>query len=360
MTFHNVLLSLPFYDAKKHVIVKDPIFDITSKFENLVIASKADSTWSKYKSGWNLFNEFLLNQEISPNWPVSNTVIKTFIVWSFYEKNLSANTIKAYLSSIKIAHQLMNLAPTTWENDPMIKMMLMGVENSHCISKKVSPARRPMNLNLLMILSHRIADLEWCDFSKQVVWTACTVAFFTSLRMGELLEKKECGFNEFKSFQWKHVLSSENDGFVLRIPYSKVEKYNGKYAYLFPFSLKDYCPVNALKLLKKMAVESKIYDRNKQVFSFKSGKCLTTAKLNKLLQEFFSKECSNSLSKITCHSFRAALPNIIGQNINVMSVKELKEWGNWRSDSCFIYTKDESERKKFLFKKIEELILMNV
>ena len=48
-----------------------------------------------------------------------------------------------------------------------------------------------MTLELLKILGHEIAKTDWPENSKQVLWCACTTAFFGSFRLGEILPKSE-------------------------------------------------------------------------------------------------------------------------------------------------------------------------
>ena len=56
--------------------------------------------------------------------------------------------------------------------------------------------------------------------------------------------------------------------------------------------------------------------------------------------------------KLTGHSFRAAIPSLIGSYPILNSVSELKDWGNWESDSYKLYMKSTRETRKKLFDKI--------
>ena len=55
---------------------------------------------------------------------------------------------------------------------------------------------------------------------------------------------------------------------------------------------------------------------------------------------------------LTGHSFRAAIPSLIGAFPDKNLVSELKEWGNWESNSCKIYMKDVRENRRKLFEKL--------
>ena len=64
------------------------------------------------------------------------------------------------------------------------------------------------------------------------------------------------------------------------MPYSKTTGFKGKLIDLYPIAGSSICPFASLFKLKKMAVSEGIWDKSKPVFSFKSGKFLTIAKLN--------------------------------------------------------------------------------
>ena len=56
-------------------------------------------------------------------------------------------------------------------------------------------SKKAMSLPLLKLLGHEIAKADWTPENKAVVWSACTTAFFGSLRMGEILAKSPSSFN---------------------------------------------------------------------------------------------------------------------------------------------------------------------
>ena len=53
--------------------------------------------------------------------------------------------------------------------------------------------------------------------------------------------------------------------------------------------------------------------------------------------------------KITGHSFRAAIPTLISSHPDKNTVSELKDWGNWESDSFKAYEKNDREKRRKLF-----------
>ena len=175
--------------------------------------------------------------------------------------------------------------------------------------------RLPMNIHLLNVLRHRISELNWSPYSKQVFWTACTVCFFMSSRMGELVPNKENSFNPITTLTWGNVRHIDDNEFILFIPYSKTTSFRGKVVDIFEIKGNKNCPAAALRRVQKLTVSSGGYNDKKPVFSFSSGKNLA----------YFPED---------------------------YSVNIVKEWGMWESDSYTLYTKRERKGKRALFSRI--------
>ena len=181
-----------------------------------------------------------------------------------------------------------------------------------------------MNIDLLIVLGHRISKLQWNDFAKQVLWTACTTSFFSSCRMGEILSLVEKSFDPKTALLWENVNFLENKEILLYIPYSKTTGFKGKFIDIYPIQKSKLCPASALIRFKKMAEKEGVWEEGKPVFTFKSRKFLTKVKLNfwlsKLLFDFTDEN-----HKITGHSFRAAIPSLLAAHPDISSVKEIQE-----------------------------------
>ena len=230
-------------------------------------------------------------------------------------------------------------------------MALKWAENMYQIFNAPKADRLPMNIHLLDILGDRIAALGWSIFSKQVLWTACTVCFFSSCRMGELLPFHEKLFDPRTTLLWENVKFVSKNEILILVPYSKTKGFKGKLLDLYPLPDDSKCPVAAMTLLKKLAERMGSYGLLKPVFSFKSGKNLTKAIMNKALTELLSDFCDEN-HKITGHSFRPAIPSLLASHPDQYTTAELKDWGSWESDSYKLYTKTERDRKRVIFNKI--------
>lgn len=235
-------------------------------------------------------------------------------------------------------------------------MTFNGFKNS-CVQKiTVSDKRRAMNISLLLLLGHRIAAQGWHSMTKQVIWTACTTAFFASLRMGEIL----CDFSNSvleSDFKWKDVKFLPKNELLLRIPFTKTSKREGRFVDIFQFDLKQCCPVAAFSKLKELATAMDSFKEENPVFRFQTGKNLTVASLNNILLVLLADICDPNVSCITSHSFRAAIPSIISAHPDKNFVSDVKEWGYWQGESYLLYTRLRRSQKKTLFNKVQKLLL---
>ena len=98
-----------------------------------------------------------------------------------------------------------------------------------------------MSIDLLKILGHKLSKLDWSDFSKQVMWTACSTSFFTSCRMGEILSPQEKKFDCSSTLLWANVKFLEKKEILILIPYSKTTGFKGKLLDIFPLKDKTLC-----------------------------------------------------------------------------------------------------------------------
>ena len=105
-----------------------------------------------------------------------------------------------------------------------------------------------------------------------------------------------------------------------------------------------------------MSYDLLLWDQRKPVFSFKSGKFLTKAKLNSWLASLLN-DFTDENNTITGHSFRAAIPSLLAANPDVGSIKDIKLWGGWASESYKMYTKNEKEKRRIVFSKIVHCLL---
>ena len=336
-------------DSKK--LLPPDVHALCQDLGKLVIYSTTAQSWAKHCLAWNSYNNFCIEFSLVNKLPIPVGYVRAFATWALTKKGLKSSTVKSYISSLNTAHALSNNGRTNFSLDPCIKMVLKGADNFNSLLGNSKPERLPMNIHLLEVLGDRISELGWNIYSKQVIWTACAVSFFSSCRMGELLPFCENAFDPHTSLLWKNVkFMSDNEVLVL-IPYCKTKGFAGKLIDLYPLSGDSKCPVAAIRTLKRLASKMGIYSEDSPVFAFRSGKNLTKSKLNEILASLIGDFCdSNHL--ITGHSFRAAIPSLLASHPDQHSIAELKEWGNWESNCFKLNTKSKRDKRRVIFSKI--------
>ena len=181
---------------------------LADDLEKLVLYSATKQTWARHASAWNLYREFCDCFGITFNLPIPVSYIRGFATWATTKRKLKNSTVMAYISSMNIAHSLGGVSNGNLNSDPIVKMALKRAGNIYDISGGAGKTRMPMNIYLLEILSDRVAKSEWTDLSKQVFWTACTLCFFSTCRMGELLAQNEKRFRpRYNPSVEKHKIS---------------------------------------------------------------------------------------------------------------------------------------------------------
>jgi hypothetical protein len=234
----------------------------------------------------------------------------------------------------------------------MLKLLLNGAKNLDISQKNIVDNRRVANISTLKLLSHALASSNWYCISQQVVWSCCTLAFFASLRVGEILSANTNSFDPTSTLLWKHVKFLADDNILLYIPCSKTKKYAGEFIDLFTLNNNLCCAVKALKKLQQLHIEFKIFDFNQPVFSFAKQNFLTTRKLNELLKSLLSSWYNPRTDLISCHSFRGAVINIMQKNMTTFKPEEYRLCGRWDSDAYMYYLKNHRADRKLLFKKL--------
>ena len=330
---------------------------MSQDLERLIMYSGTQQTWARHCSAWNSYNAFCSSMSISNSLPVDLGTARAFATWAISKKGLKSSTVKAYLGSIHVAHVISNTPGGNFNSDRCIKMALKGAKNLESIGESCKIDRLPMSYDLLSILGHRLNELNWSNYSKQIFWTAATISFFTSCRMGEILPSFEKGFDPNTTLLWQNVKFLNGKEAIMFIPYCKVKGFNGKIIDIFPIKNDAKCPAAALSKLKKLAMENDMFNPSLPVFALRSGKNFTKEMLNKGLSHLLDDFC-DEFHKITGHSFRAGIPTFISSHPDKDSISELKEWGNWQSNSYKVYEKDEREKRRKLFMKIIENMYM--
>jgi len=319
---------------------------LEANMRKLVINSNSKSTWNKHHSAWRNYENFCVSQKIRA-WPASVTNVRAYVTSELSIRKLQSDTVKSYVSSLDRFHELKNWDRTDALKDPIVKLMLKGAQNIEPpIAKKQKIAMSPP---LLALLGHELHKSNLDDYTKQLVWTASLCCFFTSCRMGELLPSAAHESNCKFALRWKNLTEVGDGGFVIFLPYTKTKGAAGEYTDVFKMNC-SYCPVSAILRLKEMQLSRKMYHSDNMVFMFPDKKALSKMYMNRMLDHFLSKYCSEKNQLVTCKSFRSAMPSLL--EINLANDAQIKLWGRWSSDSFNRYTKFTREKKKLIFAKL--------
>jgi hypothetical protein len=237
--------------------------------------------------------------------------------------------------------------------DDIVTRLLRGAEHLSMMEPATNcNKRRVMTMPLLRHLGHRLRLSGWSQFTQQVVWSVCTLAFFTSARMGELLSPAEAGFDPASTLLWSCIKERADGSFLVQVRLPKSATKEGEYLDVFPFNAFGCCPVAALKKLIHLNREAGRLDGAMPVFTFMSGKFLTVGGLNNILKQLLADVVDPERDSISCHSFRAAVPSALSRFPDLASTDDVKGWGRWSSDAYQRYTRLKTDQKRGIFDKI--------
>ncbi len=130
---------------------------LSDKLNDLVLVSQTKSTWNKHSSVWKCLENFALLEAITLHWPLDIETIRSFTVWCLCFKNLKPSTVKSYLSSVKLAHNLKGYECVDFGKDKLLNLALKGAENVRLIESGFCSHRRAATIHMLMLIGHRIA-----------------------------------------------------------------------------------------------------------------------------------------------------------------------------------------------------------
>jgi hypothetical protein len=316
---------------------------------DLIAASMAAASWHRHSTSINCFRKFCVTKGIKLNWPIESETVRSFTSWALRSKNLSASSTKVYISDLKLAHKLRNIA-CRFENDIFIPLMIKGAKNLALYKQICKPAKFVLSFQLLKLVGHEIAKSNWPKDNKLVFWAACCVAFFGSFRLGEILPAEESVSNP-ENLKWNQVSFTRKNSAIINIRFPKViRNTKGDFVDLFEIKNCSCCPYTALKKLAE--IHQHLVKKNHEVFSFANGEFLTQKLLTETIKKLLKKHIGDSANQITGHSFRAGIPAALAEHPDLASDHEIMIWGRWSSNSYQAYTRLKHEAKSSIFKKI--------
>ena len=320
----------------------------------LVCASLVSSTWAKYEAGWAAFDNFQQQGGKKFTWPLADETIRDFAIWCVSVKNLQPGTASTYLQALSMAHKLKGLGKMGGMKDELLNLILKGAERDPSkqgfVQEKVG--RRVVSLPLLKVLGHKLSKSGWDSTTIQTIWAACTVAFFTSARMGELLAPSEASFDPTTTLTWQDVKFRKDGSILIHIKNPKSGTKGGEFLDIFGFPGFGCCPAQALSKHRDLQEAAGLAHSWGPVFRLADGKNLSGPQLNKSLKSLLTGVLDYKKDGVFCHSFRASVASTLARFPDLASSEEVKGWGRWDS-SCYLrYSRLKLDRKRQIFGKI--------
>jgi len=314
-------------------------------------ATYSSSTWQRYNSAVNSLAKFEVHCGLKFQWPLGLSILVDYATWALSLGSLKSSTVDAYLNMLKTIHKLKGLETKNFDSF-LLKSIIRGKENLEMYDTDGKGTRKVMTLHLLKLLGHEIAKSNWKENSKQVVWAAMTLAFFGSLRCGEILANGEKEYCKDDTLLWGDLKFYENDHILIHIKNAKSRYKGGEFVDIFEFKGHGVCPVEALKKLR----QSNMNRLDSPVFCFDTGICLTRPMLNKIVKKLLTPYLGKEAEYITGHSFRAGIPAVLARYPEICSRYQIMGWGRWKSDAYLLYTRLKIDQKRCTFVTITQLL----
>jgi len=242
--------------------------------------------------------------------------------------------------------------------DNIVSMMLKGADHL-ILSAQTQPYnnRRAMTLPLLRHFGHMLSTSDWHPAKRQCLWTAGLLAFFGTIRMGELLSPTEKQFDTTCTLTWGDIhYRDEDDSFLIHLKIPKTAPKQGEFVDIFKFPKFGCCPVAALKKHRVRQLELGKGGRKDPVFTLPEGKLATTSMFNSSLKILMKDICDFQINSISGHSFKAGVPSELNRHPELLSQDDIKGWGRWNSDAYQRYTRLHLDQKKSIFQRITAVL----
>ena len=111
-------------------------------------ASISTNSWNRYNAALSSWASFIKFSGKTYSWPLEVSLLRGYVDWAISVKQLQPNTVRIYLSDLKMAHELKN-KDTTHFNDFFIKKMLKGADHLNMYKNMKKKAKVVMTFQML-------------------------------------------------------------------------------------------------------------------------------------------------------------------------------------------------------------------
>ena len=278
-------------------------------------------------------------------WPLSAQDSNLLLVY-LLSKGLKPNTVKSYLAGVRrltLSHGVSSPPPQS----DLSKSILKGYENisRNPIQAVADATHRPVSIPFLRLLGHS-ANKFWRGNlnDKQCFWSICLLAFWGSLRIGEILCKETASYSPISNLLGTDVLHMSSSSLAVWIRDPKIPKTFGDVVEVWATpAFPDVDPFTAF--CSYWGRRQRSSPLSQPLFLKADGRIFTHSFFSSTLQALISHyklELELSANSWTGHSFRSGLPTLL-QSAG-FSDEEIKIWGRWVSTAFQIYTRDIAKR----------------
>jgi len=320
--------------------------------------SKADSTWSNYRTVDRLLERCQEEKMTTFDWPMSKDDVLLFIHWLIKDRRLKASTVSNYLAGVRNAHIARGLDPPEIRT-VFVNQILKGRENWETIDKTqtstgTEKGRAPMTVALMKKLKLAICRSNLGKSDKFLIWAVSTLAFFGAFRIHELLCKHESTFDPDRCLLKRDVSvggGEEGRGGTVSVRLKcPKERKAGRPTVVDILEIGGpLCPWKAFNRWSARTEQRE----DMPMFCWQDGTPLTGRRFNEEIKRLLGDSASTSKGTISSHSFRSAVPTILGELGH--SENEIKAVGRWSSRAFTAYMKGSRTQRLTMARKIASL-----
>jgi hypothetical protein len=215
---------------------------------------------------------------------------------------------------------------------------------------------KPVTLNLLRKIGTYLNSTRWRTISKKAVWAVCTLAYWGSFRLGELLTGKSKFFDRYSDLLGGDVSLEDKRAVRVRVKSPKVVGRGEEVVWVGKVADKTLCPVRAVGRLLGELRKRGLSKDDRPVFRLASGRSLTKGRFLRALNSILRPEGE---AGVTGKSFRSGLPtdllNIAGKGEDDTT----RFLGRWAGRSYQSYQRLKREVQLKTRDRVQSLVLTN-
>jgi len=312
--------------------------------------SKANSTWSTYRTAERMVLLCQKQENIKFDWPMQTEDTLMFIYWLIEKRGVKVSSVQSYLAGVRQLHINKGMDPPKIRTD-LVKQALKGRLNMERQSNKHDKTRLPMTMALMELLKERTRQSDWDTETKRLLWALSTLMFFGAFRISELVSSQEATFDPDHTLLGGDIkLVNSKGGGALEVTLKcPKECKDGKPTVVDVFeSGGNLCPVTAYRKWAKVSKP----EEGLPLFRDSNGSSMTARRFNSYLKTLLGDQAERRGGTITSHSFRAGITTIMGTM--GFDDEEIKLVGRWSSRAFTIYMKGPRTQRAKIAKKMGE------